>query len=224
MPDYIDYRSERKVHVSGTLPHWNVDDGVYFVTWRLADSLPADDRVRIARAYRREMDALDAIPDVEQREAVRSAVRQEFFVSVFDASLDSGGGRMWLTKPEFARVVEDALLYFDGRRYLIIAWAIMGNHVHVIFRRHPNFALEKVLHSWKSFTAHELKPRTDIGPGCRFWQRNYWDRLIRSHEELDSTIRYVLENPTKAGLTKGAWVGYHPEALKTQWPPDADAE
>ncbi len=219
MPDYIDYRSEKVVHVSGHLLHWNLEDGVYFVTWRLADSLPSDESIRMKWEYRRRMDELESVADSEQREAIRDQVRQDFFTSIFDAELDRGGGRMWLAKPEFATVVREALLTFDGQRYLLVAWAIMGNHVHVVFLRHPDFTLEKVLHTWKSYTAQKLKPLTDIGPEGCFWQRNYWDRLIRTHEELQATVRYVVENPSKAGLRDWEWVDCYPEALRTTWPP-----
>lgn len=32
------------------------------------------------------------------------------------------------------------------------------------------------------------------------WQHESFDRVIRDAEELESTIRYVLNNPVKAGL------------------------
>ena len=57
-----------------------------------------------------------------------------------------------------------------------------------------------VLHSWKSFTAHQ------IGQG-EIWEREYFDRLIRSEREYVDTVAYVRGNPAKAGLRDWRWVG-----------------
>jgi hypothetical protein len=40
-----------------------------------------------------------------------------------------------------------------------------------------------------------------------FWQREYYDHLIRSEEEFERAIRYVTENPAKAQLKAWKWVG-----------------
>ena len=58
--------------------------------------------------------------------------------------------------------------------------------------------LESVLHSWKSFTAKELKRLTG-NPGP-IWQEGYWDRMVRNERHLDACRRYIRENPAKARL------------------------
>lgn len=60
--------------------------------------------------------------------------------------------------------------------------------------------LEKVLHSWKSFTAHEI----DEGV---IWQREYFDRVIRSPGHFTETRAYIRNNPARAGLVGWPWVG-----------------
>jgi len=65
--------------------------------------------------------------------------------------------------------------------------------------------LERILHSWKSYTAkraNEILGQTGV-----FWQSEYYDRIIRNDEDLERTIEYVLNNPTKAGLVDWPWVG-----------------
>ena len=39
-----------------------------------------------------------------------------------------------------------------------------------------------------------------------FWQREYYDRLIREDGELDRAVHYVLSNPEWAGLVAWKWV------------------
>jgi REP element-mobilizing transposase RayT len=87
----------------------------------------------------------------------------------------------------------------------------MPNHVHVVFKMisknvdlHSDLA--PILHSWKSFTAkraNEILRREGI-----FWQREYYDHVIRSDEEFGHYVNYTLQNPVKAGLCNN-W---------TQWP------
>ena len=68
---------------------------------------------------------------------------------------------------------------------------VMNDHVHVIVIPREHQALESIVQSWKSFTAHRLAP----GASGRVWQSEYLDRLIRSDSELRQKIEYVLDNP-----------------------------
>ncbi len=49
-----------------------------------------------------------------------------------------------------------------------------------------------------------MKPgRAELGlgvPGKAFWMREYWDRYIRDEQQFYSTVRYIHDNPVKAGL------------------------
>ena len=79
----------------------------------------------------------------------------------------------------------------------------MPNHVHVVVRPLDPWRLGGIIHSWKSFTAtraNRLLHRS--GP---FWQREYFDRIIRDEEDLSATVKYVVENPAKAKLKDWNW-------------------
>jgi REP element-mobilizing transposase RayT len=117
---------------------------------------------------------------------------------------DRGIGACPLRDPRIANLVADALRFGDGVEYRLIAWCVMPNHVHVIFRLLPRRELAKVLQAWKSYTAkqaNQILRRTG-----RFWQREYYDRLIRKDGELDRAVAYVLCNPERAGLRGWEWV------------------
>lgn len=51
-------RDELTVRHRGYLPHWEMPDGVYFVTFRLADSLPQEAFRRMLEERQRAIDAL----------------------------------------------------------------------------------------------------------------------------------------------------------------------
>ena len=80
----------------------------------------------------------------------------------------------------------------------------MPNYVHVVARIFVNYSLASVVHSWKSFTG---KKANDL-LGCQgaFWQREYYDHLIRNENEFQRAIQYVADNPVKAGLKNWPWV------------------
>jgi putative transposase len=98
--------------------------------------------------------------------------------------------------------VQTALLYFDGQHYRLIAWCIMPNHVHVLIETWPGYPLDKVLHSWKSFTA--LQANRLLDRTGEFWAREYYDRFIRDERHFAQTVAYIEQNPMKAGLVESA--------------------
>jgi REP element-mobilizing transposase RayT len=178
----------------GYLPHYDVPQGIYFVTFRLADSLSyslvKQWQEKLKLAY-----TADASKNLnyEYQEAV-----QNF--------LDTSSGNCWLKKPEVASIVDGAIRYFDQQRYNLFAWTIMPNHVHVLFQMKDGYQISQILHSWKSYSAHQankLLKRTG-----EFWQHEYFDTSIQSERQLEFTLRYILNNPVKAGLC----------AEVSQWP------
>ena len=115
-----------------------------------------------------------------------------------------------------AREVSNALLHFEGLRYNLAAWCVMPNHVHALVRPFaemantggtpvPHSELQGILHSWKSFTAKEANKL--LRRSGDFWQAEYYDHLIRDEADFLHAVRYVLNNPIKAGLERWKWVG-----------------
>jgi hypothetical protein len=47
---------------------------------------------------------------------------------------------------------------------------------------------------------------TRFSPAKAFWQREYYDRLIRDGDELKRALRYAVMNPERAGLKGWRWV------------------
>jgi REP element-mobilizing transposase RayT len=121
-----------------------------------------------------------------------------------EKTLDTGAGKCFLRNPAIAQIVVNALKEFDGSRYCLFAWSVMPNHVHVLFQTIGNISLVRILHSWKSFSAKAANQI--LGRNGEFWQREYHDHLIRNMTEFDRAVRYVMENPSKAGLRNWPWV------------------
>lgn len=191
-----------KIRERGRLPHWEKEDGIYFVTFRLADSLPTD----ILTKLECEREHAEKVLTNLERELSASEKKKLdwLFSQQVDKYLDNGYGECQLRDPKTAKIVADALNRFDGERYHLHAWCVMPNHVHVVFQTRQRYKLEEILHSWKSYSANEANKV--LGRSGEFWQREYYDHLVRDDTELARIVNYVLNNPVKAGLGNWNWV------------------
>ena len=128
-------------HERGYLPHCDFPGLVQFVTFRLADSMPA--------SRRGEWEHLLKIDDVRERR------------TKLEEYLDRGVGECHLRDPRIAQLAEDALLYFHNDRYEMLAWCVMPNHVHVLVHvwQAP---LWKMVQNWKVRIENQSR-RTVLG-------------------------------------------------------------
>ena len=204
------------------LPHWTCNNAIYHLSFRLADSVPQSKR----EEWLRERESI-----VENAKRMnRSLTEQEekrvqfLYSERIEKYLDDGHGECCLAKPEIAAIVENALKHFDGERYRLHAWAIMPNHVHVVVEPVAGHELSKIIHSWKSFAAHEANKT--LGRTGDFWQHDAYNHIIRNEKEYGFQVDYVYENPAKAGLRAWQWRWKISEpdrdGLATLWAPAAD--
>lgn len=166
------------------MPHFDGEAVTQSITFRLADSLP----LHVLEGWKQEL-AHQALPDSE---------RQLELQKLIERYLDQGIGARYLQEPHIADLVEKALYYFDGERYRLLSWVIMPNHIHLLMTPFAGHSLTEIMRSLKSYTAHEankLLKRTG-----KFWFEDYFDRYIRNAEHYAAVVRYIENNPVKAGL------------------------
>ena len=164
------------------LPHFDDPHRLQSITFRLHDSLPAQ-----------LVQELKSDPQWQSDAKKRRQVEQW---------LDSGYGACYLREPSIAALLQRALLHFDGERYRLIAWVVMPNHVHVLVEMQEGYPLAQVVHSWKSFVAHQANKL--LNREGQFWYRDYYDRFIRNEKHFDAVVAYIHNNPVKAGLVQAA--------------------
>jgi len=186
------------LHFRGKLPHLKKEGAVYFVTFRLADSLPAHEVARLKHERK---------TILEQARSAKSPLTWHeeqqllaWYCDKVEALLDAGHGACWLSKPEIADLVANALKHFHGQRYELRAWVVMPNHVHVVAWPMPGHTLSDILHSWKSFTSSKANKLVNRSGG--FWQTESFDHWIRDDEEHARLVAYVENNLVKARFCK----------------------
>jgi REP-associated tyrosine transposase len=187
-------------HERGYLPHCDYPGLTQLITFRLADSMPA--------SRRGEWEHLLTIKDTRDKRK-----RLEEY-------LDRGVGECALRDVQIAQVAEDSLLFFHEQRYDLLAWCIMPNHVHALVDVCQT-PLWRIMRSWKRFIAtFSNRPQTERRSPTRHpdtmarnaparraalqWQREYWDTFMRDEQQECKAIRYIENNPIKAGLCKMA--------------------
>lgn len=163
------------------LPHFDWPGAQQYITYRLADSLPAQ--------RRGEWETLLAIEDNMERQRK------------LEAYLDLGHGACHLSDPRIATVVQDNLWHHDGVKYRLLAWVIMPNHVHALIEvwQAP---MRKILQGWKGYTSKEAN--RILNHAGTFWEDDYFDRYIRDEEHLTRVVHYIENNPVKAHLVRSA--------------------
>ncbi|CBL47335.1 Hypothetical protein HDN1F_37520 [gamma proteobacterium HdN1] len=93
-------------------------------------------------------------------------------------------------------------------------WVVMPDHFHAIvilngqnirmFRQPPSDekfgqpvagSIPTIIRSFKSAVTRRVNCQRGT-PGGIVWQRGYWERVIRDHDELQYTRQYIQHNPT----------------------------
>jgi REP element-mobilizing transposase RayT len=162
----------------GYLPHRDSPGLTQFITYHLADSFPSELRSEWAALLKIELER-------ERRAAL-------------ETYLDKGRGHCWLRQPEIATVCDAAFRCFHGERYVLKAWCLMPNHVHVLIQV-TTLPMSKIVKGWKGFTARECN-RILGRTGDSFWSNDYWDTYMRDEEQERRAVKYIEANPVKAQL------------------------
>jgi len=102
-------------------------------------------------------------------------------------------------------VIVSILKYFDNQRYELFAFVIMPDHVHLLVKATNGFLLHQIVHTWKSYSAYKLQ--RDFSRRNRIWQDEYFDRIVRDHDELIEKAQYILNNPFKIGRKYRTTIG-----------------
>jgi REP element-mobilizing transposase RayT len=201
------------------LPHWRQEGVTYFVTFRLADSLPQAklDELRLIRS-----EWVRRHPRPWSKADLESLGRN--LMTKIETALDQNTGSCVLANRPFAELVMQSLLHFDNQRYELNAAVVMPNHVHAIVR--PLFSaihpLESILGSWKQYSSKRINAQT--GGENELWQDESYDRIIRDEKHLYQCLQYIGQNPRKARLTRAncpLWI--RPEWAALGWTFEDDA-
>ena len=197
----LDYKGFSKRH----RPHIHPPDSIIFVTYRLAGSIPK----AVVRTYKAKKDWLAQVEEFNRA----------WFVKFEDVLHKAQTGPMWMKNEHVADSVASSLQKLDSDAYRLDAYSVMSNHVHAVFKpflserelregfdesghlifisKHPG--LSRIMQSLKGGSSRECN--RILSRAGQFWEHESFDHVIREGK-FYATIRYVLNNPVKAGLVR----------------------
>ena len=196
------------------LPHIHPKDGTFFITFLLAGAIP----VTVLNSLIEEKN--QNIKTVKQKFNDKQLAREiynidKLYFGKFDEYLfNKSKGPFWLAKKTISQIVADKLHALDKIRYELIAYTIMSNHVHILFNTTGFNASTSAKKSGKTKnypvadTMRLLKGSTSrlcnkvLNRSGKFWHHESYDHYVRDEDELNRIIKYIVNNPVKAGLVE----------------------
>jgi REP element-mobilizing transposase RayT len=205
---------DEKYFYNRKLPHWQPAEGTFFVTYRLAGSLP----IAVINKLKENYSYQKSLPENRSSES-KEALREEYF-EAFENELEKNLNEPhWLKKEEIATIVMDSLLFNNNKHYTLWCASLMSNHVHILLSTLSNNPLLNViLQNHKKFTA--VQCNKILKRSGTFWAEESYDTIIRNDTHFFQSVNYCIQNPVKAGIAKNwfdwKWTYIHPE-LETEY-------
>ena len=191
------------------LPHYQIKESIYFITFCIAGALPAKIVAEQPAVRVQTLRAAQQIKNrARQREVVASAKHE--YEKALEVQLDKPGpDHCCLADTALAAIVHSAILEIKGE---LFASCVMPSHVHLVVQTSLN--LFEIIGSLKKFTAR--KCNILLKRKGRFWQPESFDRIIRDEEHLCNVVAYIRNNPVKAGLVS-SWDQWPWTFIKSGW-------
>ena len=205
---FTPYNPDEAVHRHRLhLPHWRQWGRSYFITTRLADSLPSHVRERWIQ-QRNIWLAEHGLPsdaDPEQLAEAEGIAFHREFTAKFHELLDAGHGECLLARPELSAILGEIMTSGHGTSYHLDAWVIMPNHFHALVEPMASVTLGQVMKAWKGGSARKINQSNNRSGSL--WQAEAFDHIVRSEAQWEHFRRYIADNPAKAGLHDGYVLG-----------------
>jgi len=133
------------------------------------------------------------------------------------------------TRSIYADIIVESLKFCQHKKGLNIhAWCLMSNHIHLIVSAKEHYMLSDILRDFKKYTSNNIvKTITENNKESRrnwmlwifkkagernkrnenhqFWQQENHPIECSTSEILASKIKYLHENPVRAGIVRNEW-------------------
>ena len=203
-----------KRYYRNRLPHISPPGASFFVTFRLADSLPQSILLKMKEEFELKIREIKRLYPTDFEKQIYK--EQKRYFGKYDAQLDlKPYGNCQLAQKEIAQIVADKIHSLDGQLYDLEAFTIMPNHVHLLFNTSNQWVNE--LNLIKNDLPLNFKPLAEtmrlikgasarycnkkLGRKGQLFQYESYDHYVRNEKEWRNIVNYILNNPVKANLT-----------------------
>jgi REP element-mobilizing transposase RayT len=107
------------------------------------------------------------------------------------------------SNPRWADLMVRAFLAAaKAEEFLLHAWCVMPDHVHVLAEGATDQShADRFVSHWKRATTFEFKKAA----GRELWQRLFYDRVLRNTDSRNEIAWYIWLNPVRKGMCREPW-------------------
>lgn len=119
-----------------------------------------------------------------------------YFLTICTADKQS----FFLIKPIIKSVLGELAFRSQTTREIhLYCYCIMPDHIHLLLSLTDNYKrnLPNWVAAFKRYIAREMNEVFQIKP---FWQKNFYDHVVRKEEDLTQIAEYILNNPVRKGM------------------------
>jgi REP-associated tyrosine transposase len=120
--------------------------------------------------------------------------------------------------------------------FVTLGYVFLFDHFHIIIQPSGESNFSDIMHSLKPNFTREYKNLLGIPSSLpiKFWQKRFWDHVIRNDKDFENHLHYIHFNPVKHGYVNHPreWKyssymewgerGLYPSGLKWEEPKDID--
>ena len=99
----------------------------------------------------------------------------------------------------YGQMVDDAILNIPHHYPMITVdkYVVMPNHIHILLQIHTDMNGRAMPAPTISTVVQQMKGYVTKQAGISFWQKLFYDHIIRDRCDYDAIWRYIDENPAK---------------------------
>ena len=107
--------------------------------------------------------------------------------------------------------------------FIMLGFVFLPDHFHLLIRPTAQSDFSTIMHSLKRNFTQQYKASVGITGSMRFWQKGFWDHIIRDDEDMRRHLDYIHYNPVRHGLVDRPelWPhsSYHEWRKRNVYPP-----
>jgi putative transposase len=101
--------------------------------------------------------------------------------------------------PEVAQIVAEQIVNYRAEGvYLLHAFVVMPDHIHMLLTPAATVSLEKAMQYVKGGSSHRI--HAERGHKMSIWQPGFHDWTVRDKEDFQAKVSYIHLNPVRARL------------------------
>ena len=109
--------------------------------------------------------------------------------------------------------------------FKMLAYVFLPDHFHLLIQPQGKTNFSKIMHSLKFNFTRAYKKKIGISYPLNFWQKRFWDHVIRDETDLENHIHYIHYNPVTHGYVNdpSEWQtsSYKSWAMRDAYPQDS---